>query len=129
MADITVVLPGLSTEIAALMVGKVDLGALNAAGKCRIKTGAGVTVVDIPLDTPPAFSLSGDDYIANGVPLQGTAVASGTAALCEVLDRDENVVFQGAATIIGANGFAQLDRVEIELNDVVTLQTMTVSGP
>jgi hypothetical protein len=129
MADITISLSGLSTEIAALIVGKVDLGSTNAEGICRILTGASVTIVDIPLDTPPAFSLSGDDYIANGVPAQGTAVASGTAAKAQVLDRDENVVCEGSATIIGANGFAQLDRSEIEINDVVTLQSMTVTGP
>lgn len=129
MPDVSIVLSGLATEIAALVTGKVDLGASNAQGLCRVVSGAGVTLVEIELNTPPSFSLDGSDYIANGVPLQGTATASGTAARCEVLDRDENVVFQGPATVIGASGFAELDKIEIQIGDVVTLQSMRVSGP
>lgn len=129
MSDISIVLSGLSVDIADLVVSEVDLGSANAQGMCRVVTGAGVTLVEIDLDTPPSFSLSGSSYIAEGVPLQGTAIASGTAAKCQVLNRDEEVVFEGSATVIGAQGFAQLDKIEIEINDVITLQSMTVSGP
>ena len=129
MAAIVIELTGLSTEIAELVCGKADLGATNAAAICRILTGDAVTLVDIELDTAPAFVASGDDFVAANVPKQGTAVASGLASVAQILDLDENVVFYGAATVIGGQGFAQLDKVEIKTSDVVTLQTLLVTGP
>lgn len=128
-ATIDIQLAGLKAEITALTAGKVDLGSANASGILRLVSGAGTTLVDIVLAIP-AFA-AGVDPIQElqGLPLAGTAVAAGTAATARVLDRDENIVFTGIVTVVGGNGFIQLDKVEIEVSDVITLQSGSFTYP
>ena len=127
--EITLVLAGLEAAITQLITDKVDLGTANAEGILRIKSGAGTPLVDVVLANPAFATGTGSIRDLLGVPLQGTATAAGTAALAEVLDRDENIVFTGITTVIGGNGFLELDKVEIEIGDVITVQNMTVQYP
>ena len=129
MATITLDLAGLDAEITQLITDKVDLGTANAEGILRIKSGAGTPLVDVVLANPSFATGTGSIRDLQGVPLAGTAVASGTAALAEVLDRDEIVVFSGPVTVSGGGGFIQLDKVEIETNDVITVLTGDVQYP
>ena len=128
-ATIILALAGLEAEITALITDKVDLGSANAQGILRIKSGAGATLVDIDLANPAFATGSGSTRDLQGTPLQGTATDSGTAATAEILDRDEAVVFSGSVTVIGGGGFIQLDKVEIETSDVITIQSGTVQYP
>lgn len=128
-ATIDLILAGLEAEITALIAGKVDLGTTNAEGILRIKSGAGTPLVDIVLDNPAFAVGSGSVQDLQGTPKQGTATAAGTAALAEVLDRDENVVFSGTVTVVGGNGFIELDKVEIEISDVITVQSGDIEYP
>ncbi len=130
MSDTIVLdLAGLDAEITELITDKVDVGTANAEGILRIKSGAGTPLVDIVCQNP-AFA-AGVDSIRElqGVPLQGTVTADGSAATIEVLDRDENVVFSGSVTVIGGGGFVELDKVEMEIADVITMQSLDIQYP
>jgi len=128
-ATITLDLAGLTAEISALITDKVDAGTTNAAGKLRILSGALVLLVEIDLINPAFIVGTGSERTLDGLPLAGTAVASGTGATAQFLDRDENVVFSGPASVVGGNGFVQLDKVEIETNDVITVLTGSIQYP
>lgn len=129
MADITLILTDLAKDVTALIVGKLDLGSLNAAGKARVTTAGGSTLCDIDL-ADPAFTFSaGAAYVAAGVPHSGTASGTGTAGKVQFLDKDENVVFEGMATLVGGGGPAELDKLNIESGDTVTLQSASIDHP
>jgi len=128
-ATITLDLAGLEAEITALIAGKVNLGTTNAEGILRIKSGAGTTLVDIVLNNPAFAAGAGSTQDLQATPHQGTAVADGTAATAQVLDRDEAIVFSGTVTVIGGNGFIQLDKVEMEIGDVITVQNGSIQYP
>lgn len=128
-ATIALDLSGLDAEITELITDKVDVGTTNAQGILRIKSGAGTTLVDLDLANPAFAAGTGSERNLQGAPLSGTAVAAGTAALAEVLDRDENVVFSGPVTVSGGNGFVELDMVEIEVSDVISVQSGVVQYP
>jgi len=128
-ATITLDLAGLEAEITALIGAKVNLGTTNAEGILRIRSGAGTLLVDIVLSNPAFAAGAGSAEDLQGVPHQGTAVAAGTAATAEVLDRDEVTVFSGSVTVVGGNGFIQIDKVEIEIGDVITIQTGSFQYP
>lgn len=126
---VTIVLAGLSAEISALVAGKVDLGALNTEGKILILSGASVLLVEIVLDNPAFAAGTGSDQLGAGMPKQGTAVANGTAAKAQILDCDENVVVEGTVNLIGSGSFVEIDKVEIEIGDIVTVQSAKLTGP
>ena len=127
--QITLVLAGLEAEITALITDKVDAGTTNPEGILRIKSGAGTPLVDIVLANPAFAAGTGSIRDLLTVPLQGTATASGTAALAEMLDRDLGVVFTGTVSVLGGGSFLSLDKVEIEIGDVITVQSLTVQYP
>lgn len=128
-AIITLDLAGLEAEITELITDKVDIGTTNPEGQLRIRSGAGTILVDITLANPAFATGTGSTRDLQSVPLQGTAIASGTAATAQLLDRDENIVFSGTVTVVGGNGFIQLDKVEIETSDVITIQSGSVQYP
>ena len=127
--QITLVLAGLEAEITALITDKVDAGTTNPEGILRIKSGAGTPLVDIVLANPAFAAGIGSIRDLLTVPLQGTATASGTAALAEMLDRDLGVVFTGTVSVLGGGSFLSLDKIEIEIGDVITVQSLTVQYP
>lgn len=128
-ATISLELTGLDAEVTELITDKVDAGTTNAEGKLLIRSGAGTLLVEIVLQNPAFAAGSGSVRALQGTPLSGTVVADGTAALAQVVDRDEVVVFEGPTTVIGGSGFVELDKVEMEISDIVTIQSLEVSYP
>jgi len=126
---IDLILAGLDAEITALITAKVDLGTTNPEGKVLIKSGAGTLLVEIVLANPAFAAGSGSIQTMQGAPLSGNVVADGIAALGQVVDRDETVVFEGPVTVIGGSGFIELDKVEMEIADVVTIQSLDIEYP
>jgi len=128
-ATITLDLAGLTAEISKLITDKVDVGTTNLAGKLRIRSGAATLLVEVDLVDPAFVVGAGSIRTLDSTPLQGTAVANGTGATAQVLDRDENIVFSGPVTVVGGNGFIQLDKVDIEIGDVVTVLSGSIQYP
>jgi len=128
-AIIDLILAGLEAEITELITDKVDLGTTNPEGKLLIRSGAGTLLVEIVLQNPAFAAGTGSARDLQGTPLSGTVVAAGTAALAQVVDRDETVVVEGPATVIGGGGFVELDKVEMEIADIVTVQSLSVEYP
>lgn len=129
-AEVRLDLATLPDELAALAVGKVDLGA-GANGKCIIVDGSDTTLVEINLQDPSfAQDPPGEgSYTVIGLPLQGTAVATGTAVRAKFVNKDSGAVFSGPCTTTGNGGFAELDNINIESGDIVTLTGGTYTQP
>lgn len=127
--SIDLILTGLEAEVTELITDKVDVGTANPEGKILIKSGAGTLLVEIVLANPAFAAGSGSVRSLQGTPLSGTVVADGIAALGQVVDRDETVIFEGPVTVIGGSGFIELDKVEMEIADIVTVQSLDVEYP
>jgi hypothetical protein len=126
---IDLILAGLDAEITALITDKVDLGTTNPEGKLLIRSGAATLLVEVVLANPAFTTGTGSERNLLGVPLTGTVVATGIAALAQIVDRDENVVFEGSTTVLGGGGLVELDKVEMEIADIVTVQSMVIEYP
>lgn len=102
------------------------------AGKLYIY-GAGYSplLVTITLGDPAFGAASSGVATANGLPLSGTAVADGTAALFEVVDGDDDVIFEGTVggTAEATSGDLQLNSSTIVTDDLITITAFTFTAP
>lgn len=110
--------------------GTVDLlDAGSGAGKIRIRAGS-TTLCDIVL-LDPAFGNAGATVAGradcNGLPLSGTAIASGTPDNYLALDSDGNTHFSGTCGTSGAE--AIIDTATIAAGQIVTLLGLTLTQP
>ena len=112
------------------VVDAFDVGSTNGEGRIKIQTAGHATdLAIIPMDAPPAFSAaSGGVATGNGLPWTETAaIASGTAAVFDAIDRDNAVVLQGEVAL--ANSDIVLANLSITANDVVRLSTCSYAAP
>lgn len=138
-------LPNASQQASAdAVVDRVDVGTTNTEGKLRIYSGAqpadadsapgGDLLCEIDLQDP-AFGAanSSGQAAALGVPLEGTgtaAASTGTNAQSfRVVSRDEDTVYDGAATATGGGGELTLDNVSIAEDQTVTINSLTYQQP
>jgi hypothetical protein len=89
-------------------------------------TGLATLLASITLQKP-SFSISGGVATLLGVPLSGTAAASGTAAVAELLDSSGNVI--GSGMTVGITGSdVNLNSTAISVGQTVTLTSGTITA-
>lgn len=118
------------TELADLVVGHVNDG--SAGGKIRIwATSVGGTLLcEIVLDDPAFAAAVAGVASANGLPKEGTATASGTAAFFDMVDSNNAEVFRGTVTATAGGGDIELSTTTIAISDVIRLNVLTyTAGP
>ena len=114
--------------LADAVVDISDTGSSNSTGKIRIQTSGDATLVDIDLANPAFGAAASGTATALGVPHEGTAGATGTAAKFRVLDRDDGEIFQGTVTVSAGGGDMELSSVSITTSDVVRINSFTYSA-
>lgn len=129
MADVTLALAGLATEIVSLVAGKADLGAADASGDLQILDGLGTVLATVVLANPAFVAGAAPARTLSGVPLSVVAVAAGTAVSGRVRDRDNVVVFTGPVSLIGGAGVFQLDTVTVGVGDTIQVLSGTLTYP
>lgn len=114
--------------LADLVVDAIDAGA--GAGAVVIATsGFASTLVTITLADPAFGAASAGVATAASLPKEGTAGATGTAAVFKVQDSNAAEVFQGTVTATGGGGDMELSSVSITATDVVRINTFTYTAP
>jgi hypothetical protein len=105
----------------------VDLAdAGTGAGILRIRAGS-TTLCDIELSDPAFGAASNGVATASGLPLSGTAVASGTADNYQVLDSAEGLKWSG--TVGQGSGDLSLDNTSIASSQTVNITSWTHTAP
>jgi hypothetical protein len=115
--------------LADAVVDAVDVGTTDVGGDILIQDGAGVTLVAIPLANPAFGDAANGTASVSGVPVEGTAVAAGTAARFLLRNRNNAEVLRGTVTVTAGGGDMQLSSVSIAINDVIRLNTITYNAP
>lgn len=112
--------------IADLVVDAVDAGTLNASGRVIIYTANRLLKLSTIILSSPAFAAAASGVAAGlGMPLSDSnAIAAGTAAVFDVVDRDENVVFSG-----DVDTDMTLPNTEINVDDIVKIISMNYTAP
>lgn len=114
--------------MAAAAAALVDAGA--AEGKCEILTTASaVLLVSFELGDPAFGAPAAGVVTASGLPIQATAVGTGTAAVLRVVDSDDNIVWSGTAGGSGSGADAILDNASIETGQTCNLTSLTFTMP
>lgn len=108
------------------VVDLVDIGS-GSNGKLRIRDGSNVTLCDINLSEPAFGSASTGVATAAGLPLSGTASATGTAANYQVLDENGAAVWSGTAGTSGTDMI--LDNTSIASGQTITVSSWTHTQP
>ncbi len=117
------------------IIARIDLGA--AAGKIQIRTGAspgannaatGTLLATVTLQDPSFGAVSGASATLAD-PVAVTAVASGTAAHCRVLDSDNTTVMDGTVTATGGGGDLTLASTSISSGQSVDITGGTLTQP
>lgn len=112
----------LADQIDTLINGGTGAGALVI-----IESAGPTDLVSITLQDPAFGAAASGQITANGLPLTGTAGASGTADQFEVRDGDGAVIFQG--TVGQGSGDLSLDNTNIASGQDVTINTFTYTAP
>jgi hypothetical protein len=117
------------------VIAAIDGG--SGAGTIQIRTGAspgannaatGTLLATVTLIDPSFGSVSaGSATLAD--PAAVTAVASGTAAHCRVLDSSDNVIMDGTVTATGGGGDLTLASVAITSGQSVDVTGGTLTQP
>jgi len=109
--------------VATEVVGRVDQGSANAAGRLVLRAGSTDLVV-CDMQNPAFGSVTNGVASANPIST-GIATAAGTADGFEVRDRDDAVVIAGTVTASGGGGDLQLDNTAISVGSRVNVQGLT----
>lgn len=115
-------------SLADLVVDAIDAGTTDATGDVIVQTSADATLVTINLANPAFGAASSGTATALGVPKEGTAGATGTAAKFRVRNRDNTEIFQGTVTATGGGGDMELSSTSIATNDVVRINSFTYTA-
>jgi hypothetical protein len=115
--------------IADAVVDLVDAGSLNANGRCLIYTDNRISLLAVIELANPAFAAAVSGVaIGLSMPLSDAlADASGAAAIFDVVDRDENVVFSGSVALSGAD--MTVPDTEIAQDDIVKIISLNYTAP
>lgn len=117
------------TAVANTLVDLVDVGTANPEGAMIVKTAAAAVLVRIDFANPAFGAASAGVATLLGVPLTGIAGATGLAALFDVVNRDDTVVYSGTVGIAGSGADAIIDSTSITSADTVQLNSHTVTAP
>lgn len=110
------------------VVDLVDADASPGYLEIRDDTTALVTVT---LDDPAFGAAANGVATASGLPLQGTAVADGTADNFKVYDGNDVEIWSGTVggTLQATSGDLQLSSAAIATDDIVTITAFTHTAP
>jgi hypothetical protein len=112
--------------IADAVADLVDVGSTNANGQIKIYTENRITLLATIELANPAFGAAASGVAtALSMPASdGLADGSGTAAVFDVIDRDENVVFSGT---VGED--LTLPETEVAEGDIFKIISMSYTAP
>lgn len=116
-------------SLADLVVDALDVGTTDATGDLQIATSSAfTTVLALILFSNPAFgAASGGTATMAGAPKEDSnAAGGGTAANFRVRDRDNNEVFRGTVSTVGAD--MNLSSTAINGGDAVRINSFTYSA-
>lgn len=113
------------------VVDLIDAGA--AAGIVRIREST-TTLCDVTMGDPAFGNAATGVATASGLPISGTAGATGTADNFQVLDSDANIIFSGTVVAAGGSGDCQLTvngaaGVAITNGDTIEISAFTYTQP
>ena len=109
------------TAIANTIKEAIDNGVANA--KFRLKDAGDVVLATVDLQDPAFADAVSGVINLNGTPLQNlSAEASGTITKFDVIDGEDNIIFQGTATTSGGD-------ITISNDAVVTGNLITIASP
>lgn len=116
--------------IADAVVDLVDLGTTNANGKVLIYSANRQTqLAEVDLANPAFGDAVTGVALANSLPLSDSlADAGGTAALFDVVDRDENVIYTGTIGTSAEDDMVVID-TEIAKDDIVKIVQLSYTAP
>lgn len=129
MADVTLTLAGLTTEIVSLVTGKVDLGSADATGDLQILDGLGAVLATVVLANPAFVAGAAPARVLGGVPLSVVATGAGLAVSGRVRNRDNAAVYTGPVSLLGGDGVFQIDTLDIEIGDTIQVLSGTLTYP
>lgn len=111
------------------IVDLADVGSSFAGAVLVFGTSGMVTeLVRIILDAPAFGSAAAGTAAAAGLPLEGTATATGIAANFELLDRDGTKLFEGTVTETDEDGDFEMTNTSITTSDVIRLSALTYTA-
>lgn len=121
------------------VVDLTDGGSTEPAGLLRVYSGtqpatandaaSGNLLAEVELDNPAFSAASAGVATLLGTPLATTGIAAGTAGWFRVVDRDEDTVLDGAASLSGGGGELILTTLTISIGVAVEITSGTVTVP
>ncbi|HFD14697.1 MAG TPA: hypothetical protein ENJ38_00135 [Rhodospirillales bacterium] len=114
----------LRNSLCSTVSSRVDTGAGTA--KMRVMDSGNVVLVEFSLPNPSFAAPSNGSMTLNGTPISATAVATGTAAKFDIVDRDGNFVLDG--TVGTSNADAIIDNTSISSGQTVNLNSLTYTA-
>jgi hypothetical protein len=109
------------------IVDLIDVGTGTTGGVIKLTTSGASLLVTLTF-AATAFGAASTGVATAAAITNGTAGATGTAALAAIHDRDDAAVITGL--VVGAgSGDINLNSVSITSGDVVSITSMTVSQP
>lgn len=97
-------------------------------GKIRIYTAAfGTLLAELDFGDPAFGAAATGVATANTITDEASAPASGTAAVCRLVDSGDNTMWEGTVSTSGAD--INLNTTTITTADVVSITSMTVTMP
>ena len=110
------------------VVDILDTGSADATGDLEIET-SGQAVLVTCLFANPAFGSAAEGVATANAIGQGTATGAGTAAECDIRDRDNGNVIEGSVTAPAGGGEIELTNLVIAVSDTVDITAMTYTQP
>lgn len=130
MANISAIANAVRSAMCDALVDSLDAG--SGAGKVKIYTTAkGTLLATVTLNDPAFGAASNGVATVSTTPAAptGSAVADGDSAVCEFLDSDNNIKFEGTVTATGGGGTLTLADVTLANGSTVNITGGTITMP
>lgn len=109
------------------LVDQIDVGS-GGSGKIRIFTAAfGTLLAELDFSSTAFGAASAGTATANTITDDSSANATGTAAVCRIIDKNGSTVFEGTVGTSGAD--INFNSVSITTGDRISISSMTVTMP
>ena len=111
------------------IVDLIDLGTINPTGSINIYT-SGLIILLVTLNfSNPAYGNSLNGRATGNPVANGVALASGTASIFTVVDRDDAEVFRGTVSATGGGGDIELSSILIATSQIISISSTTFTMP
>lgn len=108
------------------VVDLIDAG--SAAGKLKIYTASEATLLCTNTFGDPAFGNAATGVATANAITNGTAVATGTAAVGKITDSNDTDIITGLVVAAGS-GDISLNSTSITTDDVISISSMSITMP